>query len=67
MDQFEMAFTTGMDEATVEERLEAAETGVLSLADGDDSWSILATGELFELTDADAEELGPAMTCSRSG
>lgn len=40
MDQFEIAYTTGMDDATVEERLGAAESGVLSLADGDDAYGI---------------------------
>lgn len=37
--QFEYTYTVGMDEKAIRERLEAAETGVLSLADGGDAYS----------------------------
>jgi len=40
MDNIEYAYTLGMDDAAVEERLETAETGVLALSDGDDSYAI---------------------------
>ncbi|WP_256290610.1 pyridoxamine 5'-phosphate oxidase family protein [Halobellus inordinatus] len=40
MDHIEYAYTLGMDDAAVEERLETTGTGVLSLADGDDSYAI---------------------------
>lgn len=40
MDQFEITFTVGMDDEDVERRLEAAETGVLSLADNGEAYGI---------------------------
>ncbi|RLM53232.1 pyridoxamine 5'-phosphate oxidase family protein [Halobellus sp. Atlit-31R] len=40
MDHIEYAYTLGMDDETVEERLETTGTGVLALADGDDSYAI---------------------------
>lgn len=51
MDQFAYTYTVGMDDAAVEERLRAAETGVLSLADGGDAYGIPVAyhwdGEVF--------------------
>lgn len=40
MDHVEFTYTAGMDRDTVEQRLREAETGVLSLADGDDAYGI---------------------------
>lgn len=40
MKHIEYAYTYGMDDAATEERLETAETGVLSLSKGDDSYAI---------------------------
>ena len=40
MEHIEYAYTHGMDDAEVEERLETAETGVLALADGNDAYAV---------------------------
>lgn len=40
MDQFAYAFTTGLDRDAIDDRLRSAETGVLSLAAGDDAYGI---------------------------
>ncbi|QCC47782.1 pyridoxamine 5'-phosphate oxidase family protein [Halobellus limi] len=40
MDNIEYAYTHGMDDAAVEERLETTGTGVLALSEGDDSYAI---------------------------
>lgn len=40
MEQFEYVFTTGMDDAEVERRLERTEAGVLSLDRGDDAYGV---------------------------
>lgn len=40
MDQFAYAFTAGLDREAIDDRLRTAETGVLSLADGDDAYGI---------------------------
>jgi len=40
MEQFEYTFTVGMDRQAIDERLQTAEIGVLSLADGDDAYGI---------------------------
>ncbi|MFB6080281.1 MAG: pyridoxamine 5'-phosphate oxidase family protein [Haloferacaceae archaeon] len=40
MENIEFAYTHGMDDAEVEERLRTAETGVLALADGNDAYAV---------------------------
>ena len=40
MEHVEFTYTAGMDRETVEERLSAAETGVLALADADDAYGV---------------------------
>jgi nitroimidazol reductase NimA-like FMN-containing flavoprotein (pyridoxamine 5'-phosphate oxidase superfamily) len=40
MKHVEYAYTSGMDDSEIEERLETAETGVLSLASDDDAYAI---------------------------
>jgi len=40
MDNIEYAYTLGMDDTEVEERLETTGTGVLALSNGDDSYAI---------------------------
>lgn len=40
MEHIEYAYTYGMDDAEVRERLETAETGVLALADGNDAYAV---------------------------
>jgi nitroimidazol reductase NimA-like FMN-containing flavoprotein (pyridoxamine 5'-phosphate oxidase superfamily) len=40
MEHIEYAYTHGMDDGEIGERLESAETGVLSLADEDDAYGI---------------------------
>lgn len=40
MEQIEFAYTRGMDEPTVEERLDETETGVLALSDDGDAYAL---------------------------
>jgi nitroimidazol reductase NimA-like FMN-containing flavoprotein (pyridoxamine 5'-phosphate oxidase superfamily) len=40
MDHIDYAYTFGMDDSAIDERLRTTETGVLSLADGDDSYAV---------------------------
>lgn len=40
MEQFEYAFTAGLDRDAIDERLRETETGVLSLADGGDAYGL---------------------------
>ncbi|MFB6092177.1 MAG: pyridoxamine 5'-phosphate oxidase family protein, partial [Haloquadratum sp.] len=40
MQHIDYAYTFGMDDAALEERLETTHTGVLSLSDGSDSYAI---------------------------
>jgi hypothetical protein len=62
VEHIEYVYTVGMSEEDVEEHLEAAETGVLSLADGNRAYAVpvhCAYGDgvlVFRLTDDDDSE-----------
>jgi hypothetical protein len=40
MEHVEYAYTSGMDDSTIEERLQTAETGVLALSDDGDAYAM---------------------------